>query len=108
MTVRAERPARDGHEPRASGSCYAVLVGVFAAYIAGRALGPGVHYLQVFRFVGASAFMGYSLALLQNSIWWKRNWAMTLEVDGRRARVRAAHRRHLRLAVAALMSRVPV
>jgi len=58
---------------------YSVIVGVFAAYIAGRALAPGVHYLQVFRFVGASAFMGYSLALLQNSIWWRRNWPMTLK-----------------------------
>jgi hypothetical protein len=58
---------------------YSVVVGIFSAYIAGRALGPGVHYLQVFRFVGASAFMGYSLALLQNSIWWRRNWPMTLK-----------------------------
>lgn len=57
---------------------YSVVIGVFSAYIAGRALGPGAHYLQVFRFAGCSAFMGYSLALLQNSIWWKRNWGMTL------------------------------
>ena len=57
---------------------YSVLVSVFAGYIAGRALGPEVHYLQVFRFVGSSAFMGYSLALLQNSIWYKRNWGATL------------------------------
>lgn len=56
---------------------YAVLVGVFAAYITGRALGPGAHYLQVFRFAGTAAFMGYSFALLQNSIWYKRNWAAT-------------------------------
>jgi hypothetical protein len=56
---------------------YAVLVGVFAAYIAGRALGPGAHYLQVFRFVGTAAFMGYSFALLQNSIWYRRNWGAT-------------------------------
>jgi hypothetical protein len=63
---------------------YAVIVGVFAAYIAGRALGPGAHYLQVFRFAGCSAFMGYSLALMQNSIWWSRNWGMTLKtmIDG--------------------------
>ena len=57
---------------------YSVLVSVFAAYIAGRALPPGAYYLAVFRFVGATAFMGYSLALLQNSIWYKRNWGMTL------------------------------
>jgi hypothetical protein len=58
---------------------YSVLVSVFAAYIAGRALPAGAHYLQVFRFVGASAFMGYSLALLQQSIWYKRNWGTTLK-----------------------------
>jgi hypothetical protein len=58
---------------------YSVVIGVFAAYVAGRALGPDVHYLSVFRFVGVSAFMGYSLALAQNSIWYKRSWATTLK-----------------------------
>jgi hypothetical protein len=57
---------------------YSVLVSFFAAYITGRSLAPGTHYLAVFRFIGATAFMGYSLALLQNSIWYKRNWGMTL------------------------------
>ncbi|HSL24129.1 MAG TPA: hypothetical protein VK886_21525 [Vicinamibacterales bacterium] len=55
-----------------------LIVSIFAAYIAGRALGPGAHYLQVFRFAGATAFAGYSLALLQNSIWWRRSWSSTL------------------------------
>ena len=58
---------------------YCLIVGVFAAYIAGRALEPGAHYLSVFRFAGATAFVGYSLALLQNSIWYKMNWAATLK-----------------------------
>ena len=58
---------------------YSVVVSFFAAYIAGRAVGPGADYLTVFRFVGSTAFMGYSLALLQNSIWYKRNWGMTLK-----------------------------
>ena len=58
---------------------YAIVVSVFAAYIAGRALVPGADYLEVFRFAGCSAFMAYSLALLQNSIWYKRNWGMTLK-----------------------------
>ena len=56
---------------------YAVVVSVFAAYIAGRALQPGAHYLAVFRFAGCTAFAGYSLALLQNSIWYKKNWGAT-------------------------------
>jgi len=58
---------------------YSIIVGIFAAYIAGNALDPGAHYLSVFRFAGATAFVGYSLALLQNSIWYKRNWAATLK-----------------------------
>jgi hypothetical protein len=57
---------------------YCLVVGVFAAYIAGRALGPGAHYLAVFRFAGATAFLGYSLALVQHSIWYKRNWGTTV------------------------------
>ena len=58
---------------------FSIIVGIFAAYIAGNALAPGAHYLAVFRFAGATAFVGYSLALLQNSIWYKRNWGATLK-----------------------------
>jgi hypothetical protein len=58
---------------------YSILVSFFAAYIAGRALGPGAPYLAVFRFVGTAAFMGYSFALLQSSIWLKRSWVTTLK-----------------------------
>jgi hypothetical protein len=57
---------------------YAVVVGIFAAYVAGRALGPGAPYLEVFRFAGCTAFTAYSLALFQNSIWYRRNWGTTL------------------------------
>ena len=58
---------------------YSLVVGVFAAYVAGRALDPGADYLPVFRYVGTVAFTGYALALLQNSIWYKRNWTATLK-----------------------------
>lgn len=58
---------------------YSIIVGIFAAYIAGHTLTHGAHYLAVFRIAGATAFVGYSLALLQNSIWYKRNWAATLK-----------------------------
>lgn len=58
---------------------YSIIVGIFAAYIAGRALGPGAEYITVFRFAGASAFAGYSLALLQNSIWFNKNWSATFK-----------------------------
>jgi len=58
---------------------YCIVVGVFAAYIAGRALGPGAEYLEAFRFAGATAFIGYGLALWQNSIWYKIAWSTTLK-----------------------------
>ena len=56
---------------------YALAVGVFAAYVTGRALGPGASYLPVFRFAGTTAFLAYSFALLQHSIWYQRSWATT-------------------------------
>ena len=40
-----------------------VVVGIFSAYFAGNALGPGASYLLVFRLVGSIAFVSYSLAL---------------------------------------------
>lgn len=58
---------------------YCLIVSVFAAYIAGRAVPAGTEYLSVFRFAGATAFAGYSLALMQNSIWYKRSWSVTLK-----------------------------
>ena len=63
---------------------YSVVIGVFAAYVAGRALPVGAVYLHVFRFVGTTAFVGYSLGLFQMSIWYNRSWTTTLKstVDG--------------------------
>lgn len=63
---------------------YCIAVSVLAAYIAGRALAPGTVYLEVFRFAGATAFIGYSVALWQMSIWYHRAWSITVKatVDG--------------------------
>lgn len=58
---------------------FILVVNIIAAYLGGRALGPDAPYLSVFRFVGCSAFIGHSLALLQNSIWYKHNWGATLK-----------------------------
>ena len=58
---------------------YIVVVGIFAAYVAGRALAPGAPYLSVFRFVGTTAFACYSMALVQNHIWYKRSRSATLK-----------------------------
>ncbi len=63
---------------------YCAVVGVFAAYIAGRALPPGTDSLEVFRFAGATAFIVYAVALWQMSIWYRRSWTTTIKatVDG--------------------------
>jgi hypothetical protein len=63
---------------------YCIAVGVFAGYVAGRALGPGAPYLDVFRFAGTVAFIGYSVALWQNSIWYRKSWGTTFRatIDG--------------------------
>ncbi|MBI3580042.1 MAG: hypothetical protein HY276_02990 [Ignavibacteriales bacterium] len=63
---------------------YSILIGIFAAYVAGRALQVGATYLQVFRFVGVTAFLGYTGALWQMSIWWHRSWTTTIKgtIDG--------------------------
>jgi hypothetical protein len=63
---------------------YLIVVTIFAAYVTGRALPPGTAYLQVFRFAGTVAFIGYSLALWQMSIWYRRSWSITIKstVDG--------------------------
>jgi len=58
---------------------YCTVVGIFAAYVAGHAVAPGEDYLVAFRYVGTVAFVGYSLALPQNSIWFHRNWSATLK-----------------------------
>lgn len=57
---------------------YSIIIGIFAAYVAGRALGPGAYYLAVFRFVGVTAFTCYALAGWQDVIWYKRPIGMAL------------------------------
>jgi len=63
---------------------YSLIVGVFAAYIAGEALPPGTPYPRVFQFAGCTAFIAYAVALWQNSIWYSKSWGTTLRstIDG--------------------------
>ncbi len=56
---------------------YCALVGLFAAYVTGRALGPGADYMDVFRIASTTAFMGYSLAHIQDAIWQSQGWGPT-------------------------------
>lgn len=63
---------------------FCVIVGVFSGYLTSRALPAGAPYLEVFRFAGTVAFVGYALALWENTIWYSRAWTTTLKstVDG--------------------------
>ena len=78
MTVMPSGPPSMG-VPLVLWFVYSIVVSTFAGYIASRALAPGAHYLEVFRFVGASAFMGYSLGMLPQSIWYKKAWSSTMK-----------------------------
>lgn len=83
MTVRPPGPAAMG-KTLAIWFVYSLLISLVAGYVASRAVPPGSGYLHVFRFAGVTAFAGYSLGLMQNSIWWGRNWGMTIRsmLDG--------------------------
>ena len=63
---------------------YSAVVGLFAAYVASRALPAGAPYPRVFQLVGVTAFVGYSLALWQMSIWYRRALGTTIRatIDG--------------------------
>jgi hypothetical protein len=56
-----------------------VVVGIFTAYVTGRALSPGAEGLQVFRFAGTVAFIAYAVADWPNSIWYRRAWSTALK-----------------------------
>ncbi len=58
---------------------FCFIVSFFSAYVAGHALDPGSSYLEVYRFAGCTAFMGYGLAQAQDSIWYKRKWSTTFK-----------------------------
>ncbi|MBI5648066.1 MAG: hypothetical protein HY962_14135 [Ignavibacteriae bacterium] len=78
MTVMKNGPYAMGG-PMALWFVFGVLVSFFAAYVAGRALTPGAHYLAVFRFTGVTAFLAYGLGALQESIWYARPWSTTIK-----------------------------
>src|SRR5271169_299265 len=56
---------------------YCVFVGIFVAYLTGRTLSSGTHYLIVFRVAGTTAFLGYAVAQIQDSIWKGQSWGVT-------------------------------
>lgn len=54
-----------------------VLVGVLCAYLVTRTVAVDAGYLEVFRVSGTVAFIAYSIAYVQDSIWFGRPWSIT-------------------------------
>jgi len=83
ITVRRPGPPDMGRS-LLSWFFFSVAVSIFAAYVAGRALGPGAEYLAVFRFTGVVAFLAYAVGSWPESIWFGRPWSTTLKttLDG--------------------------
>ena len=63
---------------------YCLIIGFFVAYLTGRTVAPGAHYLVVFRVAGTAAFLAYGLGHLSSGIWKGQPWGMTIKevVDG--------------------------
>jgi hypothetical protein len=63
---------------------FCLIVGVFVAYLTGRAVGPGTEYLTIFRFAGTIAFVAYGVGEIPNSIWRGVPWGNTIRalIDG--------------------------
>jgi len=59
---------------------FQLLVLLFAGYVASHALAPGAGYHDVFRFIGSTAFMGFALGQMPQSIWYKRDWGTTFKL----------------------------
>ena len=65
-------------------SLYCLVISTFVAYLTGRTMAAGSHYLAVFRVAGAVAFLAYSAAHVQGAIWFGQSWSRTIKdvIDG--------------------------
>jgi hypothetical protein len=63
---------------------YCVVVSAFSGLIAGIALPHGTEHGKILHVVGFPALMGYTFALWQFSIWYRRAWLTTIKgtIDG--------------------------
>jgi hypothetical protein len=84
MTIMKKTAAPSMGKPLVFWFLYCVVVEIFAAYIAGRALQAGAPYLSAYRFAGATAFVGFALGTWPETIWMGRPWTATVKanVDG--------------------------
>jgi hypothetical protein len=63
---------------------YCLVIGFFVAYLTGRTVASGAHYLAVFRVAGTAAFLAYGLGHLSDGIWKGQKWSVTIKevIDG--------------------------
>jgi len=63
---------------------FLIGVGIFVALVTADTLPAATPYPRVFKVAGLVAFGGYSLALCELSIWYRRSWSLTLKaaLDG--------------------------
>jgi hypothetical protein len=63
---------------------YVLVVSYFAAYVTAHALPVWTGHRNICRFAGISAFLAYTGALWQMSIWYRRSWCTTIKttIDG--------------------------
>ena len=59
---------------------FCLVISLFSAYLASRALAPGASYLQVSQIASCAAFMGYGLGAVPPSIWHRKSWATTAKM----------------------------
>jgi hypothetical protein len=53
---------------------YQLAVSFMTAYVAGRTMAPGTHYLQVYRVTATVAILAYAGAAFPSGIWFGRPW----------------------------------
>ncbi|HWB39952.1 MAG TPA: hypothetical protein VG500_01775 [Gemmatimonadales bacterium] len=56
---------------------FTLMVSLFVAYVAAHTIPPGAHYLDVFRVVGAVAFLAYAAGQIPGAIWMGKPWSVT-------------------------------
>jgi hypothetical protein len=59
---------------------YLIVVSFFAAYVSCHALSAVASHKSIFRFAGVTSFLGYTAALWQMSIWYRRSWLTTIKI----------------------------
>ena len=63
---------------------YGLVISILVAYITGAMLGPGAHYLHVFRIAGTASILAYAFRGVDDSVWYGKPWIVTFKelIDG--------------------------